>query len=482
MISPHLSFFLILLDNYHKCSLNIIHGMSFLIQFTMGRYRLGSYFLGRIFFLRKFLVLVYYCLLPLLYSRVQQRRRVVVTGIGLITPLGTGNEKTWKAICEGRSGIRRIQKFDISALKTQIAGEVLDFDPTDFMDHKEIRRSDPFIQFAVAATRLALNDAGLEITEELSPNVGTFISSGIGGIDSFSRNMKELFEKGPNRVSPFSLPSLIANMAAGYVSIFFHAKGPNMCIATACAASAHAIGEATRTIERGDADVMIAGGTEASVLPITIIGFGAMRALSTRNEDPRGASRPFDRDRDGFVMAEGSGILILEEVEFAKKRGARIYAEVLGYGMSSDAFHITSPSLDGPVRCLCNALHDAELNPEDIDYINAHGTATPQNDVNETHAIKEVFSSFAYKIPVTSTKSMIGHLFGAAGATEAGLTILSLYNGIIPPTINLDNPDPECDLDYVPQYAREVPINTALSNSFAFGGTNVCLVFKKFDC
>lgn len=481
MISPHSSFFIVYLAYYLKCSLSIIHRISLLNQFSMDRYRLRPYFQDLILFLSKFLVIVYNCLVPLLYIRVRQRRRVVVTGIGLITPLGTGNEKTWKAICEGRSGIRRIQKFDPSALKTQIAGEVLDFDPAAFMDRKEIKRSDPFIQFAVAATSLALIDAGLEITEKLSPHAGTFISSAIGGLDSFWRNMTELYEKGPSRVSPFSLPSLIANMAAGYVSIFFHAKGPNMCITTACAASAHAIGEATRTIERSDADVMIAGGTEASVLPITIIGFGAMRALSTRNEDPHGACRPFDRDRDGFVMGEGSGILILEELEFAKKRGARIYAEVLGYGMSSDAFHITSPSLDGPVRCLSNALHDAELNPEDIDYINAHGTATPQNDINETRAIKEVFGSYAYKIPTSSTKSMTGHLFGAAGGTEAALTVLSLYNGIMPPTINLNNPDPECNLDYVPHYAREAVIKTALSNSFAFGGTNVCLVFKKFD-
>jgi len=338
---------------------NVTGGLSFLIHFALHAYRLRPYYSDHFFFLIKFLRFQYFSLVPLLCSiRLRERRRVVVTGIGLVTPLGTGNEKTWKAICEGRSGIGRIQKFDPSALKTQIAGEVLDFDPADFMDYKEIRRSDPFIQFAIGATRLALNDAGLEITEELSPRVGTFISSAIGGIDSFWKNMTELYERGPSRVSPFSLPSLIANMAAGYVSIFFHSKGPNMCITTACATSAHAIGEATRTIERDDADVMIAGGTEASVLPITIIGFGAMRALSTRNEVPQEASRPFDRDRDGFVMGEGSGILILEELEFAKKRGATIYAEVLGYGMSSDAFHITSPSLDGPVRCLRNALHD----------------------------------------------------------------------------------------------------------------------------
>jgi 3-oxoacyl-[acyl-carrier-protein] synthase II len=409
------------------------------------------------------------------------KKRIVVTGIGLITPLGTGNEKTWRGICEGRPGIRRIQKFDPSALKTQIAGEVLDFDPADFMDPKEIRRSDPFIQYAVAATRLALNDAGLEITEELSPNVGTFVSSGIGGLDSFCRNVIEMHERGPARVSPFFIPSMIANMASGYVSIFFHARGPNSCTTTACAASAHAIGDATKIIERGDADVMIAGGTEAPLLPVAIAGFNAMRALSTRNEEPHRASRPFDRERDGFVMGEGSGILILEEFEFAKKRGARIYAEVLGYGMSGDAYHITSPSLDGPVRCMIRTLQNAKLNPEDVDYINAHGTSTPQNDVNETRAVKEVFNSYAYKIPISSTKSMTGHLLGAAGGIESAFTVLALYHGIIPPTINLDNPDPECDLDYVPNEAREVRIKTALSNSFGFGGTNASLAFRRFE-
>jgi len=409
------------------------------------------------------------------------KRRVVVTGVGLITPLGTGNEKSWKGVCEGYPGIRRIQKFDPSVLKTQIAGEVLDLDPVDFMDPKEIRRSDPFIQYAVAATQLALNDAGLEITEDISPNVGTFVSSGIGGLDSFQRNVIEMHERGPSRVSPFFIPSMIANMASGYVSIFFHAKGPNCCTTTACAASAHAIGDAARIIERGDADVMIAGGTEAPILPVAIAGFNSMKALSTRNDEPHRASRPFDKERDGFVMGEGAGILILEELEFAKKRRARVYAEVIGYGMSSDAYHITSPSLDGPVRCMRRTLRDAQLNPEDIDYINAHGTSTPQNDVNETRAVKEVFNSYAYKLPISSTKSMTGHLLGAAGGIEAAFTVLALYNGIIPPTINLDYPDPDCDLDYVPHEAREIKIKAALSNSFGFGGTNASLAFKMFD-
>jgi len=409
------------------------------------------------------------------------KRRVLVTGVGLITPLGTGNEKSWKGICEGQAGIRRIQKFDPSVLKTQIAGEVIDFAPVNFMDPKEIRRSDPFIQYAVAATQLALNDAGLEITEDISPDVGTFVSSGIGGLDSFQRNVIEMHERGPSRVSPFFIPSMIANMASGYVSIFFHAKGPNCCTTTACAASAHAIGDAAKIIERGDADVMIAGGTEAPILPVAIAGFNSMKALSTRNDEPHRASRPFDKERDGFVMGEGAGILILEELEFAKKRRARVYAEVIGYGMSSDAYHITSPSLDGPVRCIRRVLRDAQLNPEDIDYINAHGTSTPQNDVNETRAVKEVFNSYAYKLPISSTKSMTGHLLGAAGGIEGAFTVLALYNGIIPPTINLENPDPDCDLDYVPNEAREIKIKTALSNSFGFGGTNASLAFKRFE-
>lgn len=409
------------------------------------------------------------------------KRRVVVTGIGLVTPLGTGNKKTWEALCDGQSGIGRIQKFDPSSLKTQIAGEVLDFDSAAFMDSKDIRRSDPFIQFAVAATSLALDDAGLDITDELSPNIGTIVGSGIGGMETYFNTVLMFAERGPNRVSPFFVPNIIANMAAGYVSIFFNAKGPNSCTTTACAAGAHAIAYSLMAIQRGDADAMIAGGTEAPVIPMAIAGFNVMRAISTRNEDPEHASRPFDRNRDGFIMSEGAGMLILEELEFAKKRGAKIYAEIIGCGMSGDAHHITSPSLDGPVRCMNSALRDAELNPEDIDYINAHGTSTPQNDVNETRAIKEVFKSHAYDTPVSSTKSMTGHLLGAAGGIEAAFACLALYHGILPPTINLDDPDPECDLDYIPHEAREVPIKVALSNSFGFGGTNVTLAFRRFD-
>ena len=409
------------------------------------------------------------------------KRRVVVTGIGLVTPLGTGNKKTWEALCDGQSGIGHIKRFDPSTLRTQIAGEVLDFDSSAFMDSKDIRRSDPFIQFAVAATRLALDDAGLDINDELSPNIGTIVGSGIGGMETYFNTVLMFAERGPNRVSPFFVPNIIANMAAGYVSIFFNAKGPNSCTTTACAAGAHAIAYSLMAIQRGDADAMIAGGTEAPVIPMAIAGFNVMRAISTRNEDPEHASRPFDRNRDGFIMSEGAGMLILEELEFAKKRGAKIYAEIIGCGMSGDAHHITSPSLDGPVRCMNSALRDAELNPEDIDYINAHGTSTPQNDVNETRAIKEVFKSYAYETPVSSTKSMTGHLLGAAGGIEAAFTCLALYHGILPPTINLDDPDPECDLDYIPHEAREVPIKVALSNSFGFGGTNVTLAFRRFD-
>jgi 3-oxoacyl-[acyl-carrier-protein] synthase II len=411
------------------------------------------------------------------------KRRVAVTGIGLITPLGTGNKLTWDGICEGRSGVRTIQKFDPVAadLKTHIAGEALDFDPNDFMDAKDLKKADRFIHFAIASTKLALDDANLEITEELSPHVGTLIASGIGGMETLVNTHFVLLEKGPNRISPFFIPSMISNMAAGLVSIRFNAKGPNCCTTTACAASAHAIGYAAQMIERGDADIMIAGGTEAPIITIAVAGFNAMRALSTRNDEPHRASRPFDRERDGFVMSEGGGTVILEELDYAKKRGAKIYAELIGFGMSADANHITSPTLDGAIRCMRLALKDAELNPEDVGYINAHGTSTPQNDVNETRAIKEVLKSHAYNVPVSSTKSMTGHLLGAAGAIESAFSVLSLHHGIIPPTMNLDFPDPDCDLDYVSNQAREQKIEYALSNSFGFGGTNGCLVFKRFE-
>ena len=409
------------------------------------------------------------------------KRRVAVTGIGLVTPVGVGNDVTWQAVCEGRSGVHRITKFDPTEHKTQIAAEINGFDPELYMNAKEARKTDTFIQYAVTAAKFALEDSGLEITEELSPRMGTIIGSGIGGMETYVNTVLMMNEKGPGRLSPFFITNIINNMAAGYVSIFFNAKGPNCCTTTACAASAHAIGYAAQAIRNGEADAMFAGGTEAPVIPLTFAGFNAMRALSTRNDEPSKASRPFDKERDGFIIGEGSGMLILEELESAKKRGAHIYAEIVGYGMSSDASHITAPSLDGPERCMKAALHDGEVNPDEVDYINAHGTSTPLNDANETNAIKQVFGERAYKIPVSSTKSMTGHLLGAAGAVEAAFSVLALEHGILPPTINYEFPDPECDLDYVPNQAREAGIRTVLSNSFGFGGTNASLIFRKID-
>lgn len=409
------------------------------------------------------------------------KRRVAVTGIGLVTPLGIGNKETWDAICGGRGGVHRITKFDASEHKTQFAAEITGFNPELYMNPKEARKTDTFIQYAVASATLALEDAGLEITDALSPLTGTIIGSGIGGMETYVNTVLIMEEKGPGRLSPFFITNIINNMAAGYVSILFNAKGPNCCTTTACAASAHAVGYAAQAIQKGDALIMFAGGSEAPVIPLTFAGFNAMRALSTRNDEPERASRPFDRERDGFIIGEGSGMLILEEMEFAKKRGARIYAELAGYGMSSDASHITAPSLDGPERCMQAALRDGGINPDEIDYINAHGTSTPLNDANETNAIKEVFKDRAYKIPVSSTKSMTGHLLGAAGGVEAAFTVKALDEGVLPPTINYDNPDPECDLDYVPNEARKGSIKTALSNSFGFGGTNASLIFRKID-
>jgi len=408
-------------------------------------------------------------------------RRIAVTGIGLITPLGLSNKETWDAICNGRSGVKNVERFDVTDHKTKIGGEIKDFNPEDFMNPKEARRTDRFIQYAVASTKLALEDSGLEITEELSPQVGTLIGTGIGGMDTFRETVIQLEAKGPGRLSPFSIPNIITNLAAGHVSITYNAKGPNCSTTTACAASAHAIGYAMIAIQRGDADVMIAGGTEAPINPLSYGGFNAMRALSTNNDDPQGASRPFDKDRDGFIIGEGSGMLILEELEFAKKRGARIYAELIGFGMSSDASHITAPSLDGPVRCMESAIRNAGINPEEIDYINAHGTSTELNDTNETKAIKEILGEKAYQTPVSSTKSMTGHLLGAAGGIEASFSVLAIDQGILPPTINYTTPDPDCDLDYVPNEARDAKITTVLSNSFGFGGTNGTLIFRKIS-
>ncbi len=408
-------------------------------------------------------------------------RRVVVTGIGLITPVGVGNDATWSSICEGIPGVSRVSSFDPSDLKTQIAGQVKDFDPELYMEPKDAKRNDRFIQLSIASTALALSDAGLEVTDDISGRTGTFIGSGIGGMKTFYDTVLTMENKGPNRVSPFFIPNIVTNMASGYVSIKFNAKGPNCSSTTACSASGHSLALSAKIIKDGKADVMIAGGSEAPLIPLTFAAFNAMKALSTRNDEPETASRPFEAGRDGFILSEGAGVLILEELEFARKRGADIYAEVLGSGMSADAFHITAPSLEGPSSCMNAALEDSGLNPEDVDYINAHGTSTRLNDVNETNAIKKVFGGSARQIPVSSTKSMTGHLLGAAGAVEAAICVLALRNGVLPPTINLFENDPECDLDYIPHTARESDIEVALSNSYGFGGTNVSVALRKFS-
>jgi 3-oxoacyl-[acyl-carrier-protein] synthase II len=409
-------------------------------------------------------------------------RRVVVTGIGLVSSLGIGTEANWQALCAGQSGVSTITKFDATLFATRIAGEVKGFDPLRFIERKDVKKMDIFIQYAIAASQFAIDDAGLRITPELGPRVGVFIASGIGGFTTIEREHKALLEGGPRKISPFFIPSAIINLAAGQVSIRFGAKGPNSATCTACSASAHAIGDAYEIILRGAADVMIAGGSEAAITPMGIGGFGALRALSTRNSEPSRASRPFDKDRDGFIVGEGSGVLILEEFERARDRGARIYAEVVGYGMSADAFHITAPSDDGdgPYRVMGAALANAGITAADVDYINAHGTSTPHGDKVETIAIKRCFGEHAKTVVVSSTKSMTGHLLGAAGGLEAGVTVLAVYNQVVPPTINLDHPDAECDLDYVPNVKRPLKIQYALSNSFGFGGTNAALLFKRF--
>jgi 3-oxoacyl-[acyl-carrier-protein] synthase II len=411
------------------------------------------------------------------------RRRVVVTGIGLVSSLGIGTDANWTALGAGQSGIDTITKFDASQFATRIAGEVRGFDPLAFIEKKDVKKMDVFIQYAIAASQFAMDDAKLQITPELAPNAGVFIASGIGGFTTIEREHKALLDGGPRKISPFFIPSAIINLAAGQVSIRFGAKGPNSATCTACSASAHAIGDAYEIIRRGDAEVMIAGGSEAAITPMGIGGFGALRALSTRNDEPSRASRPFDRDRDGFVVGEGAGVLILEEYELARRRGARIYAELVGYGMAADAYHITAPSEDGdgPLRVMTRAMKSAQIEPADIGYINAHGTSTPHGDKVETIAIKRCFGDYARKLPVSSTKSMTGHLLGAAGGLEAGITVLAVHNQRLPPTINLDCPDPECDLDYVPNHARDAELEYALSNSFGFGGTNAALVFKRFE-
>ena len=408
--------------------------------------------------------------------------RVVITGVGMVSSLGVGSDEIWPKIKEGISGIDFLKRVDNTDLKTKFGGEIAEhFNAEDFIDPKEARRSDVFIQYAAAAAVLALKDSGLEITPENENLIGSYIGSGIGGIQTFVDNVIAYREKGASRVSPFFVPSMVPNMAAGYVSIFNNLKGPNCATATACAAGAHAIAYAAMNIQRGDAVAMISGGAEAPLVHVAISGFNVMRAISTRNEDPKAASRPFDKDRDGFVMAEGSGLVVLEELEHAKKRGAKIYAELIGSGMSGDAHHITSPSIDGPVICMEMALKNAGINPEQVDYINAHGTSTQQNDINETNAIKKVFGDHSSKLLVSSTKSITGHLLGAAGGLEAGIASLALHEGCVPPTINLDNPQEGCDLNYVPHTTVEEKINIAISNSFGFGGTNCTLIFKKFE-
>jgi 3-oxoacyl-[acyl-carrier-protein] synthase II len=410
-------------------------------------------------------------------------RRVVVTGVGLLSPLGIGTEASWEGLRCGRSGIAPITQFDAAAFSCRIAGEVKGFDPANYIEKKEIKKMGRFIQFAIAASECALRASRLEITAENAEQVGVFIGSGIGGFEVIEREHQTLLEHGPRRISPFFIPATIINLASGYVSIRSGAKGPNSATATACTTSAHSIGDSFRIIQRGEADAMICGGTEACITPMGIGGFAAMRALSTRNEEPERASRPWDRDRDGFVVGEGAGILILEEREFALRRNARILAEIVGYGMSADAFHVTATpdDGDGAFRVMRNALRDAGLGPDQVQYVNAHGTSTEVGDRSETVAIKRAFGEHAYKLAISSTKSMTGHLLGGAGGLEAGITVLAIRDQIAPPTINLENPDPLCDLDYIPNRSRLMRIDCALSNSFGFGGTNGSLVFRRYE-
>jgi 3-oxoacyl-[acyl-carrier-protein] synthase II len=410
-----------------------------------------------------------------------ERRRVVVTGVGLITPLGVGVEKSWDAMIRGESGIRRITQFDASSFPTQIAGEVEGFNPEDYIEPKEVKKMDRFIHFGVAAASMAVKDSGLKIDENNADRIGVIVGAGMGGLPAIEQYHRVFLEKGPKRITPFFIPIVIINLAAGQISIKLGAKGPNSSPATACATGSHAIGDAFKIIQRGDADAMIAGGTESVITAMGIGGFNAMKALSTRNDEPEKASRPFDKDRDGFVMGEGAGILVLEELEHALQRNARIYAEVAGYGLTGDAYHITSPAPggEGAVRCMKMALADAQASPTDVDYINAHGTSTKHGDELETSAIRTVFGDHAYKLAVSSTKSMTGHLLGAAGGVEAVVSVMAIEKQIAPPTINLDDPDPECDLDYIPHKARNLKVKMSLSNSFGFGGTNACILFKS---
>jgi len=409
-------------------------------------------------------------------------RRVVVTGIGLVTPLGIGVEETWSALCAGKSGIGEITRFDTTDFDVKIAGEVKDFKAADFLPKKDARRMQTFVAYAVAATRMALDDSGLKIEESNGDRVGVITGCGLGGLQILEDTAKTIQTKGPSKVSPFFIPTMIGNMAPGMISIYFGAKGPNSSLATACAAGSHAIGEAYKAIQRGSADAMITGGVESVITPTCVAGFNSMKALSTRNETPERASRPFDRDRDGFVVGEGCGILILEDLDHALERGADIYAEMAGYGMSGDGYHMTSPPPDGSgaVRCMAAAIENAGITPAEIDYINAHGTSTPLNDLYETRAIKTLFKEDAGSVAISSTKSMTGHLLGGAGGIETVFTAKAITDGIVPPTVNYENQDEECDLDYVPNTARKMDVEYAMSNSFGFGGTNACLVLKKY--
>jgi 3-oxoacyl-[acyl-carrier-protein] synthase II len=409
-------------------------------------------------------------------------RRVVVTGVGLVSALGVGTEETWRNLLAGRSGVAPITHFDTTGFASTIAAEVKEFDPYQYIEKKDVKKMGLFIQFALAASQFAMEQAQLEITPELADRTGVYIGSGIGGFDVIEREHTALMQGGPRKISPFFIPAAIVNLASGFVSIRWGAKGPNSATCTACSSSTHAVGDSFKLIQRRAADVMICGGAEAAITPMGVGGFASMRALSTRNHDPAKASRPFDRDRDGFVIGEGAGIIVLEEMGSALKRGAPILAEVVGYGMSGDAFHITAPAedADGAVRVMQSTLADAGILPEQVQYINAHGTSTPYNDRLETLAIKKVFGEHAAKLAVSSTKSMTGHLLGGAGGLEAGITVLALRDQILPPTINLENPDPDCDLDYVPNQSRQAAVECALSNSFGFGGTNAALLFKRF--
>lgn len=411
------------------------------------------------------------------------KRRVVVTGVGLVTPLGVGTDATWDGLVNGRSGIDTITRFDATAFASKIAAEVKGFKPEQYFEPKQAKNLDHFVQYAIAAAEMAVENSGLTVSEEDPERIGVLTGCGMGGLPTIEQYNQVCVERGPKRITPFLIPRIIPNMPSGHISMRFNAKGPNLATCTACAAGTHAVGEAFRSIVYGDCDVAITGGAESVISPLAVGGFASMKALSTRNDDPQAASRPFDRDRDGFIIAEGSGMIVLEELEHALSRGATILAEMAGYGQSSDAYHIAAPpeNGEGGARCMKRALHDAGMNPEDIEYINAHGTSTPLNDRCETAAIKTVFGEHAYKLSISSTKSMTGHMLGGAGGIEAAFSALTLHKGIIPPTINLENPDPNCDLDYVPNIAREQKVNTVMSNSFGFGGTNAVIIMKRFS-